>query len=270
MHLRSHLFPDSFFITLLSTVCKFINHKHPNNDFHCMYLQGFNIDSNSSPLIEFASSREEARRRWGKIGTPDINLQLPALPAVASSSDNVCPSSSRTQSLEMDILLAHADHPKPKSNEVDPTNRWVKRLKLTSSTNLSASRGTKSSSLGEKLSHDKMTKFFRSILENSLTDKPDNKREEGDFILDPANKGKKLLLTHAWVKRWLRNEVRGTREKADEAVVAREPKLMVCELEKKQFPSIGAMALMGKAMNGLQSCEVEKKGPFTVWNTKAF
>ncbi|KAI3448024.1 hypothetical protein Pfo_004689 [Paulownia fortunei] len=253
--------------------------------------KGFNIDSNLSPWIDVASSREVGCR-WTNTGLPDINLELPALPAVASSSENVCPSSSRTQSLDMDMLLAHAEQPKPKSNlclddssKADPTTRWVKRLKLSSSN--SSAQGTKSSNLAESSSHDKMKKYFRSILESSITSseptprKHDGKetilvdksrdlsKEDKDFTVDPAKKGKEFLLSHAWIKRWLRNGSRLTK-KNPETVVAQCSKLSLDDLQKKQFPSIAAMALMGKAMNGFQSCELQKRGSFTVWNTRAF
>lgn len=35
-----------------------------------------------------------------------------------------------------------------------------------------------------------------------------------------------------------------------------------------QFPSIAAMAMMGRAMNKLRPCEHQKKGPFVVWKTE--
>jgi hypothetical protein len=40
------------------------------------------------------------------------------------------------------------------------------------------------------------------------------------------------------------------------------------EFKNKQFPSIAAMALMGKAMNCFNPSELTKKGPVIVWNTK--
>ncbi|KAL7082731.1 hypothetical protein ACP275_14G120300 [Erythranthe tilingii] len=235
--------------------------------------KGFNIDSNSSPRIDVSSSRR-VKHRGTKTGLPDINLQLPALPAVASSSENVGPTSSRTQSLEMETLIAQAEQPKPKSNdssEADPTNRWVKRLKL-NSTNSSA-QGTKSSSLAEKSSHRKMKKLFGSILESgstTSTSEPTSRKHHSNK--NEEEKGKRLLLSHAWIKRWRKNRLELTETKPETVVIC-EPnssKLSLDDLQKKQFPSIAAMALMGKAMNGLKSCEHQKRGPLTVWNTKTF
>ena len=35
-----------------------------------------------------------------------------------------------------------------------------------------------------------------------------------------------------------------------------------------QFPSIQAMAMMGRVMNKLRPCELQKKGPSVVWKTE--
>ncbi|KAI4298330.1 hypothetical protein L6164_031903 [Bauhinia variegata] len=40
------------------------------------------------------------------------------------------------------------------------------------------------------------------------------------------------------------------------------------KFQKKEFPSIAAMALMGKAMGSLHACEFRKKGAVVVWNTR--
>ncbi|KAH6756091.1 hypothetical protein C2S53_004352 [Perilla frutescens var. hirtella] len=256
----------------------------------------FNLDNNVSPRIDVASSSRDVGHRWRSSGIPDINLEVPALPAVASSSEDV-PTSSRTQSLEMDMLLAQAEQPEPKSNlflqdspKLDPTARWVKRLKLSSSD--SSAQGTKSSNLVESLSREKKRVFFRSNLKKGIARSETTPEEQhgkepflsdgsgylskegGHLSPDPPKKSKEMLLSHVWIKRWLSN---GTQisQKKPEAVVVCEPQSLKSspeddELQKKQFPSIAAMALMGKSMTGFQSCELQKRGSFTIWNTKAF
>ncbi|KAK6121382.1 hypothetical protein DH2020_044881 [Rehmannia glutinosa] len=159
---------------------------------------------------------------------------------VENSPDNVCASSSKTQSLEMDMLMANSEQIKPKSDllmdDSDPSIRWVKRLKLTSSN--SSAHGTKNSNLAENLSHDKMRKYFRSILDSSITSSESNPRKhhgkeiilsdkngdlsnkDEEFTLDAVKKGnKELLLSHAWIKRWLKNGSRSTEEKPETDVV---------------------------------------------------
>ncbi|KAL8553167.1 hypothetical protein ACS0TY_001711 [Phlomoides rotata] len=239
--------------------------------------KGFNIGTNSSPRFNAASSRE-VEHPWKRTGLPDINLELPAAPAAATSSENAGPGSSRTESLEMDVLLAHAEHPTLKSNlspnSSDPTTRWVKRLKQ--STSDSSGRGTKSSNLAENLSRDKKRGFFRNVLKNSITSSESTPSKilgkepiSSDRSQKEDEEGKELLLSHSWIKRWLRNGSQIS-EKKPEAIVVCEPKTSVDDFQKKQFPSIAAMALMGKAMSGYQSCELQKRGNFIVWNSKAF
>ncbi|KAL0348421.1 UNVERIFIED_CONTAM: hypothetical protein Sangu_1069900 [Sesamum angustifolium] len=76
--------------------------------------EGFNIKSTLSTRIDVASSKEVGHV-WMDTSIPDINLEPPALHAAASSSEDMGPSSSRTQSLEVDVLLAHSDQPNPKT-----------------------------------------------------------------------------------------------------------------------------------------------------------
>ncbi|XP_011092806.1 uncharacterized protein LOC105172898 isoform X2 [Sesamum indicum] len=256
--------------------------------------EGFNIKSTLSTRIDVASSKEVGRV-WTDTSIPDINLEPPALQAAASSSENMAPSSSRTQSLEVDVLLAHSDQPNPKPNlsqndssKADPTNRWVKRLKLSSSG--SSAQGTKSSNSAENSSHDKIRKGFRRFVGSSITgsvptprkhhdketilsdQRADLSKEDGNTIVDTVKNGKELLLSHAWINRWLRCGSSNPQRKPETVVIC-EPqtsKLALDDLQKKQFPSIAAMALMGKAMSGFQSCELQKRGCFTIWNTKTF
>ncbi|KAK4424131.1 F-box protein [Sesamum alatum] len=269
--------------------------ENPNSGAHSTpSIEGFNIKSTLSTRIDIASSKEVGRL-WTDTSVPDMNLEPPALLAAASSSENMGPSSSRTQSLEVDMLLANSDQANPKphlaqndSSKADASNRWVKRLKLSSSG--SSAQGTKSSNSAENSSHDKMRKGFRRFHASSITsseptpgkhqDKEtiqsdrsaDLSKEDRNTTIDTVNKGKELLGSHAWIKRWLRCES-STPPKKPETVVICEPqtsKLALDDLQKKQFPSIAAMALMGKAMSGFQSCELQKRGCFTVWNTKTF
>ncbi|CAA2996296.1 Hypothetical predicted protein [Olea europaea subsp. europaea] len=251
-----------------------------------------NIDSNLPPRFNVASCKEVRR----KTELPDINLELPALPAAASSSNDAGPSSSRTQSLDMDLLLAHAEQPSTSKHVIssddslktDPTTRWVKRLKASASD--SYAHGTKSSDVGKNPSHEKVKRLFGRILTDSITNSEpvvdehseklltlsdkigDLPRKDESSFMDLSKEGKKLLLSHSWIKRWLHKGSRSPQKKP-EAVVICEPlrsKLSSEDLQKKQFPSIAAVALMGKAMNGFEPCELQKRGSSITWNTRAF
>ncbi|XP_042068120.1 uncharacterized protein LOC121811348 isoform X1 [Salvia splendens] len=228
-----------------------------------------NSDNNLSPWVNAASARE-VRRCWASS----------RLPPVASSSEDV-PTSSRTQSLEMDMPMFQAEQPELKST---PSSRWVKRLKNSSDC---SSRGTKTLNMAESLSHEKKRAFFRSILNKGfVSSEPTPKQHHGkemflsegsgnsskeDEHLSPnlPSKSKELLLSHFWIKRWLCNGSQVPREKPETPVVCAPQvlKSSAYDLQKKQFPSIAAIAVMGKSMAGFQSCELEKRGSLTVWKT---
>ncbi|XP_073022203.1 uncharacterized protein [Primulina eburnea] len=255
--------------------------------------KAFNMNSFLSYPIDVFSSRE-TKTRGPKTKLPDINLELPAFAAAkAASSENSGPSSSKTQSLEMDMLMAHAEPSKPNSNlsledsrEADPGNRWVKRLKLSSSQ--SSSYGMNSSNPTENSHDKKMKKHFGRILMNGIpSSEPysrkhhgkesmalDNKRtlskQKTEITVSPTKKNSELLLSQPWIQRWRHGESRGSREYTETMAVCalQSSKLALQDHHKKQFPSIGAMALMGKAMRGFQPCDLQNRGSFTVWNTK--
>ncbi|XP_057783113.1 uncharacterized protein LOC131000978 [Salvia miltiorrhiza] len=248
--------------------------ERPNSGVNSMQsTKILNIDNNLSPWIDVASSSREVGRRWTSSG----------LPAVASSSGDM-PTSSRTQSLEMDMHLSQAEPPEQKST---PSARWIKRLKNSSDC---SSQGTKTFNLAESLSHEKKRVLFRSILNKSIVcSEPTPKEHHGKktflsdgsgnltkddehFSPDLPKKTKELLLSHVWIKRWLCNGSQMSQKKAETRVVC-EPqdlKSSMDDLQKKQFPSTAAIALMGKSMTGgSQSCELQKKGSLTVWKTNA-
>ncbi|XP_073286993.1 uncharacterized protein [Primulina huaijiensis] len=255
--------------------------------------KAFNMNSFLSYPIDVFSSRE-TETRGPKTKLPDINLELPALAAAkAASSENSGPSSSKTQSLEMDMLMAHAEPSKPNSNlsledsrEADPGNRWVKRLKLSSSQ--SSSRGMNSSNPTENSHDKKMKKYFGRILTTGIpSSEPYSRKHHGKESMVLDNKGtlskqnteirvssikknSELLLSQPWIQRWRHGESRSSREYTERMAVCalQSSKLTLEDHHKKQFPSIGAMALMGKAMRGFQPCDLQKRGSFTVWNTK--
>ena len=122
-----------------------------------------------TPQVIIGSTGEAGHRRHS-IKLPDINLELPALP----SGDNVDPSSSRTQSLDMETLLAHAEQPSQSesdcyaggSSKPEPSNRWIKRLRLSASESFSL--GTKSSNMGKESRHEKSNLSSGKILKGSV------------------------------------------------------------------------------------------------------
>ncbi|CAA0827432.1 Unknown protein [Striga hermonthica] len=231
-------------------------------------IKAFNIELNSPPQKATVPSRE-TEHQWTKTGLLEVPLE------------NVCPCSSKTQSVEMDMLLSNAEHIISKPSTInpdilDPSNRWVKRLKISSPKLNPSSRGTKISRPDENLFDDnKMRSHLRNILDSGIISSgPDNRHDgknkissdknEDEFNMVCAGKEtKELLLSNAWIKRWLAKGVPD--EKTDASGDSNGDKL-----EHKRFPSVGAMALMAKAMHGLPPCEIQKRGPITVWNARTF
>lgn len=205
------------------------------------------------------------------------------------------PSISRTQSLDVEHLLSTAEHPTNSKSSAcpddllgsDPCRRWVKRLKP--STSYSFAYGTKSSRMGEASSHEKVSKIFSKILKCSKTSpEPKMSKSYGKEQMvidqtaellrnaefsssDSVRKSQDISLSHAWIQRWCHNPSASLKKKP-EAIVVCEPKVSKATLDfqKKQFPSIAAMALMGKAMTSFRPCEFRKRGSFVVWNTNGY
>ncbi|KAL2254762.1 UNVERIFIED_CONTAM: F-box protein [Sesamum indicum] len=264
-----------------------------SGSFSTTAIKDTNKDASLPPHLGVPSSSKAGCQQL-TIWQPDINLELPALLGGASSSENTFTDFSETQSLEMERFSLHVEQHKRKSTlsvddypHADPGNIMVKRLKLSSS---NYDHGTKSSNLAQNSSHGKMGEFFTRILKSSITSSEPNSnkhhseesllsdksrdfiRKDNDITQDPINKDKSLLLSHTWIQRWLRDGPKMTERKPETVVVPELPKLRLAQknLQKKQCPSIAAMALMRKAITGLQPCELQKRGPFTIWNTKGF
>ncbi|BFG41495.1 hypothetical protein CerSpe_277690 [Prunus speciosa] len=237
----------------------------------------------------FTSGREEIGARLTSTKLFDINQVAP----FASSAEERETSTSKTQSLDVEHLLAHAEQPTNSKSSAspegpqgpEPGSRWVKRLKLSAS---QSAHGTKSSKMGEASSHEKVNKFSNRITKCSITS---SQPAMGRFLgkeqitsdqtatllrngekssIDLVAKIQNITLSHPWIQRWS-NKI-ASQKKSEAVVVSKTQRLKatVDEIRKKQFPSIAAMALMGKAMSGFHPCEFANKGSFVVWNTKGF
>lgn len=228
--------------------------------------------SNLSSWLGLASSVKVEYQR-SNIELPDMNF--PILP------ENSHPvSSKKNRSIDMETLVGHDDYP-----NADPGMRWVKRLKLNSSN--SSAQYTKISNLSENQSRENVSNSLSTILESSSEptppkhhDKESNPSDKSEdfinkytdnLIEDPSQKAKGLLLSHAWVQRWLSKGSRIAQTKPETLVVCEQQgsRFALEELEREMCPSIKAMALMGKALTCFQPCELQKRGSLTIWNTNA-
>ncbi|KDP41773.1 hypothetical protein JCGZ_26791 [Jatropha curcas] len=249
----------------------------------------------SSSQVAVAPVKEETRDGLSHIEIPDINQELPIMPGGASSADDEEMSTSRTQSLDVEHFLSNTEHPTDSKSSAcadsppgsDPSSRWVKRLKP--STSHSFPNGTKSTKMGEASSHEKVNKLFSKILNGSKTNSEPKKnksygkqkmfldettellRNAESASTDSEMKCQDITLSHPWIQRWCHKPAVSSKKKPEAMVVVFEPqnsKGALDELQEKQFPSIAAMALMGKAMTGFGPCELKKLGASVVWNTK--
>ncbi|XP_058759027.1 uncharacterized protein LOC131632261 isoform X1 [Vicia villosa] len=194
-------------------------------------------------------------------------------------------STSRTRSLDVDQLFSQEKEPaRSKSSHSslgsDPSSRWVKRLKLCSPEH---ALGTKSENIGET-SHVKLTnmKDAKTNLE-AETVYNDDGHAEGQTVLEPplvlsnaessfteAKEAVEITLSHPWIQRWSHNRA-ACSKKRHKTVENHDPKSSnstAGEVKNKPFPSVAAMALLGKAMNSLNPSQLTKKGPVIVWNMK--
>ncbi|KAL4615809.1 hypothetical protein ACB092_07G154000 [Castanea dentata] len=253
--------------------------------------------SGESPIHQAvdASAGEEMGGRLLNMEFHNINQVLPDLPALASPVDCKDTSTSRTQSLDAEHLLSHAEQPMTFKSSgcrddplgTEPSSRWVKRLKYSAS---DSAHGAKSSKMGGASSHEKVSKFFSRFLKCGITssettmvrchNKEKMTLDQNEMLLkngessslDSVKKCPDVTLSHPWIQRWCRNQT-ASPQKKPEAVMVCEPqcsKVAIDEFQKKQFPSIAAMALMGKAMCSFHPCEFKKRGSFVVWNAKGF
>lgn len=238
------------------------------------------VESNLPLPPPIAISTEKDTRRKRKLELPDMNVEISTLPAASTSSDKAEPCTSRTQSLDMNTLHLNLDHTSnSNSNECskttlgsEPGSRWIKRLKLNSSTSLAL--GTNISKLAEPSSHTKLNKLFTGVFDkrhgkelDTLGAEFSGKSESSSA--ETKRERKDVTLSHSWIQRWCHNQNQknpGTLETCK----PEDSKFATDEFQKKQFPSIAAMALMGKAMTGFQQCKFQKKASFVVWNTKTF
>ncbi|KAL4581284.1 hypothetical protein LXL04_017495 [Taraxacum kok-saghyz] len=234
------------------------------------------------PILPFSKPKDARGKR--KIELPDINVEISSLPVSSSSTEKPDPCTSRTQSLDMNTLNFnldhttnsnsnecsntpnHGSHPQP---EPQPGNRWIKRLKLTTPDPCNNKQGNNKKPPENGTTNKYFTKIKNDKAGHPLEIEVGKSDDNTNNINDNDNTNKEpITLSHSWIQRWSCGGNQG--QKGPVVEKFKEGNCKVEEYEKKQFPSIAAMALMGKAMSGFQQCKFEKKESFVIWNTKGF
>ncbi|XP_062180346.1 uncharacterized protein LOC133884803 [Phragmites australis] len=152
----------------------------------------------------------------------------------------------------------------------EPSDQWLKRLQLnTSDPELPSSKRSK---LGDSPPPGEASCLFGMALHCDNDDaeiigrfKEDQALDEGSKLQDnqeiPPVPAKSM---DRWVGRWCQGGTPAFHGDPGQGRQATKPD-QASEKLGCQFPSIAAMAMMGRAMNKLRPCEHQKKGPFVVW-----
>ncbi|XP_068637816.1 uncharacterized protein [Aristolochia californica] len=246
-------------------------------------------------VVAVASSGKAVEMGMLRIELPYPNDEFPTVSAVARSLGSKELSTSPTESLDVENFLSQIKQQPDNVNcysqpEIPPTpsscSRWVKRLRTSSSD--SQPLGTYPWKAREELHGENINKLFTRImsyrktgldpglgnhlgkgtLENTGILPTIREASSGEPVKDHQDTN---ILSHFWIQR-----LRCKQEVAPET--SRPPQVM-CEplsydialeeckkKQKKQLPSIAAMAMMGKAVVE-PPCEFRKKGAFVVWST---
>ncbi|KAF2601599.1 hypothetical protein F2Q70_00028055 [Brassica cretica] len=88
--------------------------------------------------------------------------------------------------------------------------------------------------------------------------------EEGNnnnLFLEILKSGEDITLQHPWIQRWCKKKDVSTDHGSFEPENQK-------EMEKKQYLSIAAMALMGKALSGLNPHGLRNTDSLMVWNAR--
>ncbi|MCL7042786.1 hypothetical protein MKW94_010363 [Papaver nudicaule] len=250
------------------------------------------VGSNPAQL---ALPEVKAGRRMIEMKLLDLNQKPASFLTSVRSMENMDSSTSRTESFDAELIPFHVPkHDNCRTNlredsiyvGLDPSSQQqVKRLKLTPS-NLIGHGTTKfrtvdASSIAEVGKQLKQTlNYSGTIKEQSMSGKSFAKEDMvGKSVMlsgNGASTSTKLvkgrwdsMLSNPWIRRWRHNVTATSLTKPTEPVNGKpqSSRKSLDEFQTKQLPSIAAMALLGKAMTGVQECEFTDKGSFVVWST---
>ncbi|KAI3978840.1 hypothetical protein MKX01_016015 [Papaver californicum] len=244
--------------------------------------------------VQFSPSKDKAGRRMIETKLLDLNQKPASFLTSARSIENMDSSTSRTESFDADLIPFHVPkhdnwHTNHKEDSIyvglDPSSQQVKRLKLTPSdlighgtTNFRTVDASRIAKVGKQLKQS--SNHCGTIKEQSMSGRSfaEEDMEMGKTMMfgNEVHTSTKLakgrwdvMLSNPWINRWRHNVTATTLTKSTEPVNGKpqSSKKSLDEFQTKQLPSIAAMALLGKAMTGVQECEFTDKGSFVVWST---
>ncbi|PIA52730.1 hypothetical protein AQUCO_01000536v1 [Aquilegia coerulea] len=224
-----------------------------------------------SPVKSQATGEEidEIRRRKTDSNISDRKQETLRLLAPEDSIQNRARSTSVTETLDVENIYSSVEQPEKyefnfqQNLPFDQQNmRWAKRLKL---------------EMGDFPSGDRVNELCKRIknsdsssshlILNKFPDEGQMEMSRGPALLN--NRGSispdYLYLSHPWIQRWC---PKGQQMKPTTPVTHKPENLkaVVDEFHTKKFPSIAAMALVGKATSSFQPCRTRKRGSVMIWN----
>ncbi|CAN6345951.1 unnamed protein product [Urochloa humidicola] len=155
----------------------------------------------------------------------------------------------------------------------EPSDRWLKRLQLDISD--PDVPGSKRPKIGDSPPLGQTKCFFDMAVPCNKIDgemisraKENQGLDEGNNELQDKQESCSVPAKsmNSWIGRWCQGGTSVFHEDRGQGRQETKPDQPSEELEG-QFPSIAAMAMMGRVMNKLRPCEHLKKGPFVVWKT---
>ena len=247
------------------------------------------LRSSKSPLLSVSAAssvRNQIGDRLPKKIFLDINERPPNYSTSASLMDNGESSTSKTQTMDAEHLLPNAVQPRFSNSTAPPNdsskreidNEWVKRLRPSASESVHDTKSTKK----EESSCDKANQLFSKMKCRSTSSDRSSGPLEGqeqlaigqtattiknsDVCSNLGLKNREMILSNPWIRRLCLNKPAPSETNLETAAIHKpqgsKPTLL------QPFPSIAAMALMGKTMTGVRPREFSRKGSSLVWNTE--
>ncbi|XP_011623612.1 uncharacterized protein LOC18422612 isoform X1 [Amborella trichopoda] len=259
-------------------------------------------DSTSADMKSLGKSQETGASLSREVETEMHDTLIPNKPQNKITAAKLCSvagvslhgrelSTPRTQSLEADHLLSgyheaetsHSPFQQEGDVSLNLSNRWVKRLRLSTSESLNMN----SSEVGKMPPKHESIKLFSKVLNyqrgssgaiskgkrpRNLIENPDTSSNHlvilghGGTFAKLLNEKTESIFSDPWIQRW--------RAPSREIHPVLDPEQVTCEPERvperkdfqKQFPSVAAMALMGKAISNFRPSEFKKKGSLIIWS----
>ncbi|WVZ99532.1 hypothetical protein U9M48_044811 [Paspalum notatum var. saurae] len=152
-----------------------------------------------------------------------------------------------------------------------PTDRWLKRLQHdVSDPDIPGSKRPNNGGSPPLRQTDCLFDMALPCgydIETTNSVKEDQALDEANKLQDKQQRSPVAAKSmNSWIGRWCQGGVPVFHEGSGQVRQTTRHGQLSEELEG-QFPSIAAMAMMGRVMNKLRPCEHQKKGPFVVWKT---